>query len=60
MRKICSLNEGWRFFKDEDLPDLTGSKGDLVTLPHTWSTNEDSRRGPYLRGLHEWQNAGPA
>ena len=53
MRKICSLNEGWRFFKDEDLPDLTGSKGDLVTLPHTWSTNEDSRRGVcrYIREL---------
>lgn len=53
MRRICSLNEGWRFFKEEDLPDLTGSKGDLVTLPHTWSTNEDSRRGVcrYIREL---------
>lgn len=53
MRNICSLNEGWQFFKAANLQDLTGSKGDPVALPHTWSTTADSHRGVcwYVRDL---------
>lgn len=42
MREIRLLNDGWLFFHSEQ--PVSGT-GESVTLPHTWSTNEDSRRG---------------
>ncbi len=42
MRTIRYLNNGWTFFNSEQ---PTDGEGKPVTLPHTWSTNEDGRRG---------------
>lgn len=53
MREIFSLNEGWRFVKDSSLENLAPDCGEPVTLPHTWSTNDDAQRGIcwYVREL---------
>ncbi len=53
MREIFSLNEGWRIAKNSSFEQLTPACGDPVTLPHTWSTNDDAQRGTcwYVREL---------
>ncbi len=50
MRTVLSLNSDWQFMKAAN-PTIT--RGVPVTLPHTWSTNEDGRRGVccYVREL---------
>ena len=53
MRTILSLNEGWQFFRKASLETLNIAERENVTLPHTWSTNEDAHRGTcwYTREL---------
>lgn len=53
MRNIHSLNDGWRFYPSASLETLTTAEYESVTLPHTWSSNEDARRGKrwYSRDL---------
>ncbi|MCI9442231.1 MAG: hypothetical protein HFH15_13550 [Ruminococcus sp.] len=60
MREILSLNEGWRFVKDSSLKNLAPDCGEPVTLPHTWSTNDDAQRGYDGRGVFKRGEADPA
>lgn len=41
MRIIQSLNDGWTFFRSKR---PVNGEGTPVTLPHTWSSNEDGCR----------------
>ncbi len=54
MRKITTLNEGWRFLK-ADVPAETAAayavRGEAVTLPHTWNALDGQDGGnDYYRG----------
>lgn len=47
MRKIFSLNQGWKFYKTKP----TDSAGEPVTLPHTWNVVDGQDGGnDYHRG----------
>lgn len=53
MRTIHSLNNGWQFLQDATLETLAAAEKESISLPHTWSSNDNARRGTcwYTREL---------
>ncbi|MCR5450565.1 MAG: hypothetical protein K6F23_14370 [Solobacterium sp.] len=51
MRKVISLNQGWKFCKTADIPDVLPSGWESVSLPHTWNAEDGQDGGnDYWRG----------
>ena len=51
MRTIISWNEGWRFAKEQTLPQKLPDGWQEVTLPHTWNAQDGQDGGnDYWRG----------
>ena len=51
MRKIESLNNGWRFAKTDIVPSVLPTEWEEVTLPHTWNAEDGQDGGnDYWRG----------
>ncbi len=50
MRRILNINEGWSFYKNANLPELSG-EGERVNLPHSWNATDGQDGGnDYFRG----------
>ncbi len=51
MRNIIEFNEGWRFFKTDEVPSALPAGWEAVTLPHTWNAADGQDGGnDYWRG----------
>lgn len=61
MRLIYSLKDGWRFFKNATLETIDTAEHETVLLPHTWSGNDNARKGTrwYVREFDRPATATP-